>query len=325
MGQVTGSGSEISGIKTAWKSLVHNLDGNLSAPRASASDASRRNAFTLVELLVVIAVIGVLATLLLPSLARAREEAQSVVCLNNLRQLNFGWRMYADDSRDVLPFNGNVDFCGQYIDRPSWVAGYMTYEWDKAIPAGLKETSTNEDLMVHTPFGGIGAYIGAPGPFKCPGDRSYILLGNLKIPRVRSYSLNGYMNPFARAVPEKMERYYIFNKMSDLNQVAASEMFTFLDTHEDAINQPMFAVKTSLYFGEYQWSHVPAGRHNRRGVLGFADGRVEKRRWVDGRTYQPVLRTALPGRMLAIGNGDNRDITWLKQHCSGPRIGEFIP
>jgi len=60
-------------------------------------------AFTLVELLVVMAIIAILAALLLPVLSRAKASAQRTVCLNNLRQISLGIRMYADDSNDAAP------------------------------------------------------------------------------------------------------------------------------------------------------------------------------------------------------------------------------
>ena len=179
--------------------------------------------------------------------------------------------------------------------------------------------------MLHTPYGGIGGYVGAAGSYKCPGDRSYIIFSGQRVPRVRSYTLNSYMNSLIRSGPDNRSLYLFFNKASDLNQVSSADIFTFVDTHEDSIYQPHFGVKTQLNFGEYQWSSVPAGRHNRKGALGFADGHSERHRWVDPRTYQPVLRKTLADRMSAIGNGDNRDITWLKEHCSKPRVGDFIP
>lgn len=60
--------------------------------------------FTIVELLVVIAVIAVLASLLLPALSSARRKAQSIQCISNLRQLEQATIMYSDDSREALPF-----------------------------------------------------------------------------------------------------------------------------------------------------------------------------------------------------------------------------
>jgi prepilin-type N-terminal cleavage/methylation domain-containing protein len=59
--------------------------------------------FTLLELLLVVAIIAILAALLLPALGRAKARAQRPACMNNLRQISLGVRMYADDSSDAFP------------------------------------------------------------------------------------------------------------------------------------------------------------------------------------------------------------------------------
>jgi prepilin-type N-terminal cleavage/methylation domain-containing protein len=62
-----------------------------------------KRAFTLPELLVAIAVIAILVALLLPALSAAKAKGQRTACMNNLRQINLGVRMYSDDSSDVSP------------------------------------------------------------------------------------------------------------------------------------------------------------------------------------------------------------------------------
>jgi prepilin-type N-terminal cleavage/methylation domain-containing protein/prepilin-type processing-associated H-X9-DG protein len=66
--------------------------------------AYEERGFTLVELLVVIAVIAILAALLLPALSSARRKAQAMECLNNLREISQGAFLYCQDNEDYLPF-----------------------------------------------------------------------------------------------------------------------------------------------------------------------------------------------------------------------------
>ena len=61
-----------------------------------------KNKFTLIELLVVISIIGILTSMLLPSLRNARDSSRNTLCLNNLKQMYISFQVYADDNNGFL-------------------------------------------------------------------------------------------------------------------------------------------------------------------------------------------------------------------------------
>ena len=66
----------------------------------------KKNGFTLIEVLVVVAIIAILSAMLLPALQQAREKAHQVICMSNLKQIGLAIMMYADDYDGWLPWAG---------------------------------------------------------------------------------------------------------------------------------------------------------------------------------------------------------------------------
>src|SRR5436309_131301 len=83
---------------------------------------SLHGAFTLIELLIVVAIIALLAGLLLPALAQAKRKAKRIQCINNERQLSITWVMYAGDNSDNLVTNGET-VAGGSTDPKLWIQG----------------------------------------------------------------------------------------------------------------------------------------------------------------------------------------------------------
>lgn len=105
--------------------LATDIAGGQSEAGGSAF-RTRSKAFTLVEMLVVVGIIGILASMLLPALAKAKAKANATKCLNNVRQVSMAAIMYAGDHDDELPRRGR-----RYSN--TWVYAMLPYYKDRQI------------------------------------------------------------------------------------------------------------------------------------------------------------------------------------------------
>jgi prepilin-type N-terminal cleavage/methylation domain-containing protein/prepilin-type processing-associated H-X9-DG protein len=281
---------------------------------SSSFIARRRAAFTLIELMIVVAIIGILAGMLLPALARSKSRAQAITCMNNSKQLTLAWTMYSGDNNDRLVYNNQgVSTNGQSFaprDDPNWVNNIMDWE--------LTPDNTNLAFISSSMLGSYASF--SATIYKCPSDTALSTIQKAAgwTSRVRSMSMNAMIgNPgslLQSGANINNPGYRQFLKESEIPSPAS--IFVFLDEHPDSINDGYFLDKpgNGSYY-DLQWIDLPASYHNGGASFSFADGHIEVHHWL----YDSTKRSNRPeGAQLPISvRQDQRaDFDWVVQRMS---------
>jgi prepilin-type processing-associated H-X9-DG protein len=182
--------------------------------------------------LVVIAIVAILAALLLPALARAKEKARAVHCLSNVRQWAAAFWMYADDFDDFFPYEGQLGSISTGLNLNAWYNVTTVYAGQERLM----------DLYAHgdPPMGG------SQSIFSCPSTARKLSAAPTMTNPYFMYGFNNRMDP------------------NGSRQFKRAEVWQPTDTVTFTENSESRYPSTS---GVY----TPA-RHSLRAALGFADG-----------------------------------------------------
>lgn len=230
----------------------------------------RKRGFTLIELLVVIAIIAILMSILMPALSRARELGKRAVCLNNVKQLQFAWMMYADD-HDGRLVNGECGVDRPAVGEPAWCDRVFApnYGAGELLPLPLQ--------FERIKSGALWKYMKNLDSYKCPTGRPGETVTYMLVDAANGLARNGTIIGGARAPGSKGVRIgktvLWLKKLTDITSPSPALRMIFID--EGWATPDSFAT----HYNNAQWWDDPPARHGAGTVVSWADGHASHLKW----------------------------------------------
>jgi len=249
-----------------------------------------KKAFTLVELLVVISVVALLMAILMPALSRAKQESQSIVCLNNLRQMLLAANVYANENDGFYPsayYNKTVNgiktrYCWDFSTTKDWSTTPATV---KVRPGILWDGKTIEKIHQCPAFKGKSNT--ANDPYTGYNyNTSYIGRDETQSPR-----------PPDNAIPSA--------KVLEVGQPDRTAIFgdgQYTEGANKFMRAPFSNPRDASFSG--RWAGTQGYRHNGKTNVAFCDGHVQSWKELYSETYpsdKQIIDEYNSGRSIKVG------------------------
>jgi prepilin-type N-terminal cleavage/methylation domain-containing protein len=269
-----------------------------------------RVGFTLIEVLVVVAIIALLVAILLPSLSRAREMSRRTICLHNTKMLGQCWQIYQTENKGAFvggiaaanPNDGVTAADEKYpgwlnSNPPSWVRFITTSPTAQPVHIQIKALQT----------GALYRYAHYVDIYHCPSTQKN---------EIRTYSTNWGISGFRPGSTYDIWQGRAAWMISQLKR--PGDRMVFIDDFPEDWDAVWTVTPWYIQF----WNNI-AARHDMGNTMGFADGHSEYWRWTDKRTIEYARQPwGSPQPPVQADNKDLRRLqmaSWGKLDNAGPK------